>query len=346
MSIDPVSRRAALTAFGLLAGAPSLARGQGSAGEAPRFGAMDELVSVPEFEEMAKLKLDAATFGAIAGGDRAAFDRITLRPRMLVPSGGLDLTVELFGERMFAPIVVGPMSDQRQIHPEGELATARGASAAKAAMVVSNRSGESIDRIVAQAKATLWYQVYSDRTGNTRSQVQQAVSAGCKAVVISVGTRPSDAVGRPDWRAIDTLRQGITVPVVVKGVMSPEDAGSAVKRGIHGIVVSNGGRAEAGRMPIDVLPSIVDAVGRDVPVLVDGSFRRGTDVVKALAFGARAVLVGRPVMWGLAAYGADGVRGVVEMLQTELARAMINVGKPTIKMLDRTLVKVHSHRTS
>ena len=99
-------------------------------------------------------------------------------------------------------------------------------------------------------------------------------------------------------------------------------------------------------MPVDVLPSIVDAVGREVPVLVDGSFRRGTDVIKALALGARAVLVGRPVMWGLAAYGADGVRGVVEILQTELARAMVNVSKPTIKMLDRTLVKIHDHRTS
>jgi isopentenyl diphosphate isomerase/L-lactate dehydrogenase-like FMN-dependent dehydrogenase len=101
------------------------------------------------------------------------------------------------------------------------------------------------------------------------------------------------------------LRQGITVPVVLKGLMSPEDAVSAVKRGIQGIVVSNGGKPDAGRTPIDVLPSIVDAVGRDVPVLVDGSFRRGTDVIKALALGARAVLVGRPVMWGLAAYGAD-----------------------------------------
>jgi len=101
------------------------------------------------------------------------------------------------------------------------------------------------------------------------------------------------------------LRQGITVPVVLKGVMSPEDALSAVKRGIQGIVVSNGGKVDAGRMPVDALPSIVDAVGRDIPVLVDGSFRRGTDVIKALALGARAVLVGRPVMWGLAAYGAD-----------------------------------------
>ena len=346
MRSHSISRRRALTVFGLLAGAPSVARGQGHPGEVPRPGSMDELVNVPEFEDMARLKLDAATNAAIAGGDRTAFDRITLRPRMLVPSGGLDLTVEMFGERMFAPIVVGPMADQRQFHPEGELATSRGASAARAVMVVSSRSSEGIERIAAQGKTTLWYQIYSERTNAVRTQVQQAVSAGCKALVISVGTRPSDASGRPDWRAIDALRQGITVPVVIKGVMSPEDAASAVKRGIQGIVVSNGGKPDAGRMPVDVLPSIVDAVGREVPVLVDGSFRRGTDVIKALALGARAVLVGRPVMWGLAAYGADGVRGVVEILQTELARAMVNVSKPTIKMLDRTLVKIHDQRTS
>ena len=95
--------------------------------------------------------------------------------------------------------------------------------------------------------------------------------------------------------------------------------------------------------PIDALPSVVDAVGSRVPVLVDGSFRRGTDVIKALAFGARAVLVGRPLMWGLAGYGADGVQAILKLLDTELARTMVNVGKPTIDLLDRTLVKIHSH---
>jgi len=94
------------------------------------------------------------------------------------------------------------------------------------------------------------------------------------------------------------------------------------------------------------LPAIVDTVGGRVPVLVDGSFRRGTDILKALAFGARGVLVARPAMWGLAAYGADGVRGIVEMLQTELARYMAMCGRPHLKMLDRSLLRLHRAATA
>jgi isopentenyl diphosphate isomerase/L-lactate dehydrogenase-like FMN-dependent dehydrogenase len=153
-------------------------------------------------------------------------------------------------------------------------------------------------------------------------------------------------VPRPNWRAIEQLRQSITVPVLLKGVMSAQDATRAIETGIGGIIVSNGGPPGARPAPITVLPSIVDAVGLKVPVLVDGSFRRGTDVIKALAFGARAVLLGRPLVWGLAAYGAEGVQLVLKMLQTELARTMINVGMPTIQSLDRALVKVHSRASS
>ena len=106
-----------------------------------------------------------------------------------------------------------------------------------------------------------------------------------------------------------------------------------------------GGLAGAGTDALVLtLPAIVDAVGGKVPVLVDGSFRRGTDILKALAFGAQSVLVARPVMWGLAAYGADGVQGVVEMLQTELARYMAMCGRPNLKMLDRTMLRVHGVR--
>src|SRR6185295_16676461 len=124
-------------------------------------------------------------------------------------------------------------------------------------------------------------------------------------------------------------------------IMTVEAAQSALQHGADGIVVSNYGGP--GRdAPVLALPKIVDAVAGKAPVLVDGSFRRGTDILKALAFGAQAVLVGRPVMWGLAAYGADGVQGVLEMLQTELARYMAMCGKSNLAMLDRTLVRVHA----
>ena len=130
---------------------------------------------------------------------------------------------------------------------------------------------------------------------------------------------------------------------MVRGIATPEAAKLALEQGVDGIVVSNYGGPAGSRTEgsILALPKIVDAVAGRVPVLVDGSFRRGTDILKALAFGAQSVLVGRPAMWGLAAYGADGVQGVIEMLQTELARYMGMCGQSNPKMLDRTLLKVH-----
>ena len=129
---------------------------------------------------------------------------------------------------------------------------------------------------------------------------------------------------------------------MVKGITTPADATMALQHGAQAIIVSNyGGVLTAKDAPILDLPKIVDAVAGKAPVLVDGSFRRGTDVIKALAFGAQGVIVARPAMWGLAAYGADGVQAVVEMLQTELGRYMGMCGKSNLKMLDRTLLKVH-----
>ena len=119
--------------------------------------------------------------------------------------------------------------------------------------------------------------------------------------------------------------------MIVKGITRPQEAKEAVAHGAKGVVVSNyrGGNAAALPGTLLLVAPVVQAVGGQVPVLVDGSFRRGTDIVKALAFGAKGVLIGRPVMWGLAAYGADGVQGVVEMLQTELARYMCMCGRPS-----------------
>jgi len=128
--------------------------------------------------------------------------------------------------------------------------------------------------------------------------------------------------------------------------MTPDDAKRSIERDIKGFVVSNGGLSGVRPAPMDVLPSVVDAVGSQVPVLVDGSFRRGTDVIKALALGARAVMLGRPPMWGLAAYGADGVQVILKMLQVELARTMINVGRVTMASMDRGLVKIHGRASS
>jgi 4-hydroxymandelate oxidase len=257
----------------------------------------------------------------------------------------MDLSQALFGETHFVPILVGPVSDQKRFHPDAEVATAKGATAARAVMIVSSRSSVPLDQIAPQAKG-FWYQVYASDAA-ARTQIVDGVKAGAKAIVITVGAVPAAGSKPPtaaaiNWAAVDGLKRGVSVPVIVKGLRTAADATAALQRDVQGIIASNfGGLLASPDAPILELPKIVDAVAGKAAVLVDGSIRRGTDVLKALAFGAQGVVVARPVMWGLAAYGDAGVRGVIEMLQTELARYMGMCGKSTIGMLDRTVVKVH-----
>ena len=143
------------------------------------------------------------------------------------------------------------------------------------------------------------------------------------------------------WDAVDWLKGGANVPVILKGILSPEDAAMAVQRGANAIVVSNhGGRQLDGAIAtLDALPEVVDAVGGKIPVLMDGGLRRGTDVLKALAFGAKAVLVGRAPLWGLGAFGQPGVERVLWMLNAELRLAMGLSGQATIAGIPRKLAK-------
>jgi 4-hydroxymandelate oxidase len=313
-----------------------------------RIAPATELLNAAEFEAMAARRLDSVTFAQVAGSERGALERITLRPRLMVDTTKLDLTTTLFGETLFAPILAGPVAEQKRFHPEGELAMARGASEAKAAMVVSCRSSCSIDQVVAQAKTPVWYQVWLDPAiDGVRAQVEKAVGSGCKALCVAVGSAPDSSAAQAtagvDWAALDRLRKGVSVPVVLKGVMSPEEAQRAIAAGVQGIVVSNySGRAISGVVsPIEMLPAIAGAVAGRVPILIDGSFRLGSDVMKALALGAQAVLLGRPVVWGLAAYGDNGVQKVIELIQSGLARDMAMCGKINIRALDPTAVRIH-----
>ena len=363
MSKFAFNRRQALAGFSSLLAASPLLRAQQTPplkGEPPgRIAPREELINAFEFEEMAKRKLGGEAYAPIAGSDRREFDRMTYRPRLMVDVLDLDLTSELFGDSMFAPILVGPASDQQRFHPEGELAMARGASAAQAAMIVSSRASYPIEEIAKQATTPLWYQVYPEpNEAAVVAKVQQAVKAGCKAVCITVGTpyEPAGSGGYPkvgelqaqanpalDWDHIGRLRQQIEAPVLLKGIMSADEARTAVGMGIQGIIVSNhGGRYVTGLVrPMTVLPEIVEAAGGKVPVLIDGSFRRGSDILKALALGARAVLLGRPPLWGLAAYGAAGVQTILELLQTELASDMAMCGAVNLGAVTRELVKIH-----
>ena len=242
---------------------------------------------------------------------------------MMVNCLDLSLSLDLFGVPLFAPILVGPVADQRRFHPDGELATVRGASAGKAAVVVSNRSAHPLEAIAAAAATPLVFQAFAgDGAATVRLQAQDAERAGCRAILVTMDA-PDTVARRParlDWGAVDAVGGAVSVPVIVKGVMTASDAVTAVSRGAQGLVVSNYGRTPPRR----------DSPHRSTPwrrlskpsarrfrcwstaASAASSMRR-----KALAAGARAVLVARPVMWGLAAYGADGVQSVVELLQTD-----------------------------
>jgi 4-hydroxymandelate oxidase len=294
----------------------------------------------------------------------------------------MDLSTELFGQKISMPILVAPTAGHQLAHEQGELATARGAGQVKTIMAVSTNSSYPIDKIAAVATGPLWFQLYvgPDWEG-TRERVERAVGAGCKAVCVTLDTaygshrerllRNRTSAGQPavpgpggrraaapreplpyrlqqqfsahlTWAFLDEINQYAKVPVLLKGILTAEDAKLAVERGAAGIIVSNhGGRyLEYAPSTIEVLPEIVEAVGGKIPVLVDSGFRRGTDVLKALAIGAKAVLVGRPPLWGLGAYGQAGVARVLELLQHELALSMGLAGAANLAAIDRKLVKI------
>ena len=329
----------------------ALAAGQAVGTPRARLAPREQLVNTFEYEEQAWLTLPPALASLVAGGDRSDFDRITLRPRMLVPTLDLDLTVTLFGDAVPAPIVVAPIADQRRFHPDGEVATVKGASLAHAPVIVSSHSSIALPELMTHAATPIWYQVFAGDPA-AKPQMRAAEDAGCRAICVTVGVKPPEhgsplaapTAARIEWAAVAALASGSRVPVIVKGVTTAEDAKVALQHNVQGIVVSNYGGLVAPRGDALVLqlPAIVDAVAGRVPVVVDGSFRRGTDILKAIAFGAQAVLVGRPVMWGLAAYGAEGVQGVIEMLQTELARYMAMCGRSNVRMLGRDMLRVHA----
>ncbi|MBO4164499.1 alpha-hydroxy-acid oxidizing protein [Micromonospora sp. MMS20-R2-23] len=306
-------------------------------------------------------------FAGGAGDERtlraneAAFGRRWLRPRVLRGAGERDLRISLFGSALSMPVLVAPTAFHRLAHPEGEVATARAAAEAGTVMVVSMAATRPVEQIAA-AGGPLWFQLYPHTDLEfTTTVVRRAVAAGCRALVVTVdspvfGRRerdlrhgfvdlPSgmvcenmrDANGRVrdiemnarvGWELVAVLRRLTTVPILLKGVLHPEDARLAVEHGVDGVLVSNhGGRQLDGvTATLDALPAVVAAVDGRLPVLVDGGLRRGTDVLVALALGATAVLVGRPVLWGLAVAGAAGVRHVLDLLRADLDRALALVG--------------------
>jgi 4-hydroxymandelate oxidase len=314
--------------------------------------------------------------------NKEAFQRIRLKPRVLVDVSRLDTRITLFGQEHAFPIILAPTAAQKLTHPEGELATARGASAANTAMVLSSFSNTSLEDVAAVTKKPLWFQLYAQTDhGFTRELVQRAEAGGYRALCLTVDTPITGARNREtranvklqslpnmkglkgfgnestvqtgsldifssvldaalSWKDVEWLRSFAEVPLLVKGVLNPDDADRAVQAGVAGIMVSNHGGRNLDTVPatIDALPQVADKVAGRVPVFVDGGIRRGTDVLKALALGANAVLIGRPYLYGLGAEGEAGVTKVINILQREFAMAMALTGRTTIASIDRSVI--------
>jgi len=344
---------------------------------------LSSFINLFDFEAHARSVLPADAWGYVSSGaadeitvreNRAAFDEIALRFRVLVGVEQRDLSTEMLGSRLGFPVLIAPTGFHQLIHSDGEIGTAKAAAAAGALMVVSTMSNATMEQIRASVTGPMWFQlyVYKDR-GITRTLVERAVAAGFNAIQVTVdlpvlGRREADirnCFGLPPhlrvanlegagfdilsapkadsgiasyttrmlddsltWKDIEWLRSLSKVPILVKGVVRGDDAVAAIEHGAQGIVVSNhGGRQlDTAIATMRALPEVIDAVAGRVPVIVDGGVRRGTDIVKALAMGAKAVQIGRPVLWALAAGGREGVLRLLELLKLEFDLAMALCG--------------------
>ena len=357
---------------------------------------MDELtrrlagvVSLADFEPLARLAMEPAAFDYVAGGawdeislaeNEAAWRRRRLRPRVLVDVSRVDAATTMLGMATTLPLAIAPMAGQALAHPDAEVAVARAAAAAGVPFILSTMSTRPMEDVAAGSPdGVRWFQLYIQADpGRSRALVERAEAAGFRAIVLTVdlpvlGFRERDrrsgfdlvgphgnfvafetgathASGIHDdglgdgfaqlqddlltglsWDDLATIRGWSSLPLVVKGIMTPEDARLAADHGVDGIVVSNHGARQLDRVlaPIDVLESVVAAVDGATEVWVDGGVRRGLDLAIARALGARGVLIGKPIYWALAAGGQAGVERALAILREEFEIVLALLGTPT-----------------
>jgi isopentenyl diphosphate isomerase/L-lactate dehydrogenase-like FMN-dependent dehydrogenase len=329
--------------------------------------------------------------GSTMRANREAFERVRIVPRMLRDVADRDLSVELFGRRLPAPLLLAPIGVHGIVHDEGEEATARAAAGLGLPLIVSSAATRTVEQIAeAGGDGPRWYQLYWPNDDDlAASLVGRAEAAGYEAIVVTVDTyipgwKPRDlqqawlpmleGVGNANyladpvfrsalektpeedlgaaighyvgvyvnpsltWDDLGRLREWTSLPIVIKGILHPDDAALAVSHGVDGVIVSNhGGRQVDGAIAsLDALPAVADAVDGALPVLLDSGVRCGADAFKALALGADAVLVGRPYIWGLALEGEQGVATVLRMLLAELDLTMALSGQASVASLDRS----------
>jgi isopentenyl diphosphate isomerase/L-lactate dehydrogenase-like FMN-dependent dehydrogenase len=336
-----------------------------------------------------------------AGGERTmqanleAFSRWQIVPRMLRDVSQRDLSVEVLGARLPAPVLLGPVGVQGIIHPEAEVASARAAAGLGVPFVLSTVSSRSMEEVVqAMGAARRWFQLYWGKDPEvTASMLQRADQAGYSALVVTLDTqmlawRPRDLhhaylpfllgkglanyftdpafrskLARPpeddpaaairlwgavfsntalNWKDLDWLRLHTKLPIVLKGIQHPDDGKRALDCGVDGVIVSNhGGRQVDGAIAsLDALPAVVEAIQGKIPVLFDSGIRHGSDALKAIALGAKAVLLGRLYIWGLAVAGEQGVRDVVQNFLADFDLTLGLSGYKSCRELDRSALRL------
>ncbi|MBO9377130.1 alpha-hydroxy-acid oxidizing protein [Sphingomonas histidinilytica] len=330
-------------------------------------------------ERMSPAARDLANLGAgeskAVARNRAAWGRWALRQRVLRDVGGCDMAIDVLGTPVSMPLLIAPSGLHGLVHPDAERATARAAEAAGTLMVLSMNSSLPVEE-VARHCSRLWFQLYwgADR-GFLRELMARAAGAGARALCLTLdmpvrpwllgpmrralaeigdvepahglprsghlrGDDRWDHDARLTWGELSWLRAASPLPIVLKGIMTAEDACLACEHGADAIIVSNhGGRVlDEGLATAEVLPEIVAAVAGRIEVHVDGGIRSGGDIAKALALGARTALIGRPALWGIATDGDRGLGAMLDLLRGELRSVMGMIGAGSIAGIDRSSI--------
>ena len=330
------------------------------------------VVTLADFEPLARAAMEPPAFDYVAGGswdeltladNEVAWRRRRFRPRVLIDVSTVDPSTTMLGRPVALPVAIAPMAVHGLAHPDGEIPTARAAAAAGIPFTLSTTSSRSIEEVAVGAPGgTRWFQLYPQSDpAVSRALVERAEAAEYNAIMLTVdmavlgyrerdrrsgfllpplGNFPGGVPVRPQdhlhhtvtWSDLSTIQGWSSLPLILKGIMTAEDARLAVEHGVEAIVVSNHGARQLDRVSagVDVLEEVVAAVNGHLEVWVDGGVRRGLDIAIALAMGAQGVLIGRPVFWALAAGGAAGVERAIAILRDEfeLSLALLGVRTP------------------
>ncbi|UCG19131.1 MAG: alpha-hydroxy-acid oxidizing protein [Thiotrichales bacterium] len=307
---------------------------------------------------------DTAGRGLTAQANRAAFDAIRLVPRVLADMRQATTAVNLFGQSLEHPLLLAPIAYQRLFHADGEQGSAAAADAQGGTMLVSSLASQSLESIAAASERPLWFQLYwQGSRERTLRLLKRAEAAGYAVMLVTVDAPVKQAVctlpphiwavnceqplqanpvtigesavfqgwmsQAPTWQDMLWLRAQTQHPLLIKGILHPEDAEQAMGMGFDGIIVSNhGGRVlDSVTSSLDALTQVLAQVQGRVPVLFDSGIRSGLDAYKALSLGAAAVCIGRPYVYGLAANGALGVAQVIRLMRDELEMTMALMGQ-------------------